>query len=131
MQADDAGRLVVVVDDDPLVLDAMRGLLRSWGYRVVAADCATAVFASLADEETRPDLILADYRLAGGETGIEAIECLRRSFPIPACLITGETAAEALRHASASGYLLLHKPVQPPVLRAALGRLLGSGAPPS
>jgi hypothetical protein len=25
-----AGRLVVVIDDDPLVLDGMCGLLRSW-----------------------------------------------------------------------------------------------------
>jgi CheY-like chemotaxis protein len=31
-------KLVVVIDDDPLVLEATRGLLRSWGYCVVTAE---------------------------------------------------------------------------------------------
>jgi CheY-like chemotaxis protein len=121
-----AGQLVVVIDDDPLVLDGMRGLLRSWGYRVVAAVSGSAALADLADQDERPDLIIADYRLADGQTGIEAIEGLRHVFPIPACLISGETAPERLREASASGYRLLHKPVHPTALRALISQLLKS-----
>ncbi len=32
------GKLIVVIDDDALVLDGMRGLLQGWGCRVVTAD---------------------------------------------------------------------------------------------
>jgi two-component system, sensor histidine kinase len=121
------GRLVVVIDDDPLVLDGMRGLLRSWGYRVVAVDSERAAFADLAGEDRPPDLIICDFHLAAGKTGLEAIEGLRHVFPVPACLISGETAPERLREINACGYELLHKPVQPAVLRLLVNRLLESG----
>ena len=38
MKTSRASKLVVVIDDDPLVLEATGGLLRSWGCRVVAAE---------------------------------------------------------------------------------------------
>jgi hypothetical protein len=43
---------------------------------------------------------------------------------IPAFLISGDTAPDRLREASASGYQLVHKPVPAMVLRATLNRLL-------
>jgi CheY-like chemotaxis protein len=117
-----AGQLVVVMDDDLLVLDGMRGLLRSWGYRVVAAVSASAALTGLAEQ--KPDLIISDYCLADDETGIEAIERVRHVFPIPACLITGDPTPERLRAASAGGYQLLCKPVHPATLRTVMGQLL-------
>jgi hypothetical protein len=43
---------------------------------------------------------------------------------IPAVLITGDIAADALEEAGLRGYPLLHKPVRPVRLRAALSQLL-------
>ena len=125
-----SGKLIVVIDDDALVLDAMRGLLRSWGCRVVTAESDNSVLASLASEDRRPDLVISDFRLGDGKTGIEIIGRLRNAFsaPIPAFLITGDIAPERLREARASGFQLLHKPVGPMALRAILNQLLrGSG----
>jgi len=120
------GRLIVVIDDDALVLDGMRGILLSWGCRVVTGASDTAALAQLAQEGGQPDLIISDFQLANGRTGIEAIERLRgaRDAAIPAFLISGDTAPERLREASASGYQLVHKPVPPMVLRTMLNRLL-------
>jgi CheY-like chemotaxis protein len=125
-----SGKLILVIDDDALVLDAMRGLLRSWGCRVVTAESAKSLLASLAAADLRPDLIISDFRLSDGETGPETIGRLRRAFgaPIPAFLITGDIAPERLREACAMGLQLLHKPVAPMALRAMLNQLLkGSG----
>jgi two-component system, sensor histidine kinase len=121
-----AGKVVVVVDDDALVLDGMRGVLRSWGCNVVSAHSAGAALAALSERERPPDLIVSDYRLVGGETGYEVIERLRRAFgaAIPAFLISGDAAPERLREASASGYYLLPKPVLPINLRATVSKLL-------
>jgi CheY-like chemotaxis protein len=91
---------------------------------VIAALSDSAALADLADHDECPDLIISDYRLADGKTGVEAIERVRHVFLIPACLITGETAPERLRDAVASGYQLLHKPVHPTTLRATMNRLL-------
>lgn len=120
------GRLVVVIDDDALVLDGMRGMLRSWGCYVVAAESDGAALASLDGDDRRPDLIISDYRLGGGDTGIEAVERLRSAFdaPIPAFLISGDTAPECLNEARAHGFHLLHKPVAPMALRAMVNQML-------
>jgi signal transduction histidine kinase len=84
-----SGKLVVVIDDDALVLDSMRGLLRSWGCDVVTAVSARVALAGLAERDRTPDLIISDYRLSDGQNGIEAIEKLREAFnlSIPAFLI--------------------------------------------
>jgi signal transduction histidine kinase/CheY-like chemotaxis protein len=120
------GKLIVVIDDDALVLDGMRGLLRSWGCTVITANSDTTAVTQLAEIGQQPDLIISDHRLANGKTGIEGIERVRGMLgvAIPAFLISGDTAPERLREASASGYLLLHKPVPPMTLRAVLNRLL-------
>jgi signal transduction histidine kinase/CheY-like chemotaxis protein len=120
------GKLVVVIDDDPLVLEGMRGLFRSWGCRVVTGATDAAALTSLAAFAQPPDLIISDYLLSEGKTGIEAIEHLRTAFgsPIPAFLISGDISPERLREARAGGYHLQHKPVEPMVLRAMLNQLL-------
>jgi signal transduction histidine kinase/putative methionine-R-sulfoxide reductase with GAF domain len=124
-----AGKLVLIIDDDPLVLDGMGGILQSWGCRIVSADTEDAAAFRVAESGLRPDLIIADYRLANGQTGIQAIERVREASGVatPAFLISGDTAPERLRHASEKGLLLLHKPVPPMRLRATLNQLLRTG----
>jgi len=128
-----SGKLVVVIDDDTLVLDGMRGILRSWGCDVVIEPSAVEALAQLTELGRAPDMIISDYRLADGKTGIEAIERLRSTLgeAIPAFLISGDTAPERLRDASASGYHLLHKPVPPMALRAMLNGMLRSRDEPA
>jgi signal transduction histidine kinase len=120
------GKSVVVIDDDALVLDGMRGVLKGLGCDVVAATCGDAALAALSKGERPPDIIISDYRLNDGKTGLDVIERIRRRFgaPIPAFLISGDTAPERLREARASGYYLLHKPVLPITLRAVVSQLL-------
>jgi signal transduction histidine kinase/ActR/RegA family two-component response regulator len=120
------GKRIIVIDDDALVLDGMRGILQSWGCQVQTAISGAAALASLEQGSGPPDLIISDSRLTDGKTGIEAIEQLRRTVGarIPAFIITGDTAPEQLRAASAGGFHLLHKPVSPMALRTTLNRLL-------
>ena len=122
-------KLVVVIDDDPLVLEGMGGLFRSWGYQLVAGTDEEAL-AGVADLDRPPDLIVSDYHLSGGKTGIEVIEGLRRtlSADIPAFLVSGDTSPELLRQARATGYHLLHKPVDPMTLRAMVSHVMREGA---
>ena len=123
-------KLVVVIDDDPLVLEGMGGLFRSWGYHLLFAGTDDEALAGVADRDRPPDLIVSDYHLSGGKTGIEVIEGLRRtlSAEIPAFLVSGDTSPELLREALASGYHLLHKPVDPMTLRAMVSYVMRGGA---
>jgi len=97
-------------------------VLQSWGYRVLAATSEAEAMAQLQSLGTTPSIILADYRLREGRTGTEAVAHIRDYFAasIPSIIITGDTAPERLREAEASGFSVLHKPIQPPELRQAL-----------
>jgi CheY-like chemotaxis protein len=119
-------KLIVVIDDDPLVLEGMGGLFRSWGYHLLVAGTDGEALAGVVDRNRPPDLIVSDYHLSGGKTGIQVIERLRRAFcaEIPAFLVSGDTSPELLRQARASGYHLLHKPVDPMTLRAMVSYVL-------
>ncbi len=113
--------LVALIDDEPDVLDSARMLIESWGYGVVTALDVDEALRCLRNGR-QPDVILADYRLRNGCTGGQVIERIRgwARRDIPAIIITGDTAPERLRQATARGYRLLHKPVQPGSLRSAI-----------
>jgi signal transduction histidine kinase/CheY-like chemotaxis protein len=119
------GKVILIIDDAPIVLEGTSGLLGKWGYAVVTAGSDEAALSELAEREQRPDLIISDYHLADGKTGIEAIERIEAAFgaSIPAILISGDTAPERLRDARDKGYILLHKPVDPMRLRAVMHQL--------
>ena len=119
------GKVILIIDDAPIVLEGTSRLLDKWGYSVVTADSDEAALSQLTEREQRPDLIISDYHLANGKTGIKAIERINAKFgaTIPTILISGDTAPERLRDAKDKGYILLHKPVDPMRLRAAMHQL--------
>jgi CheY-like chemotaxis protein len=114
-------KLVVVIDDDPVIREAMGGLLQSWGYQVVVAASEEAALAELAKQGRRPDLIICDYRLAEGHVGDQAIAQLRDAFEIPAVLITGGVPPKGSQETNR--YHLMHKPVDATALQTMLSEM--------
>jgi CheY-like chemotaxis protein len=114
-RAASTGKLVVVIDDDALVLEATESLLRSWGFRVVTGESYPKAMARLRELGERPDLIICDHRLSEGPTGLDAIEKLRHVFAIPALLISADGS---LPQSDDGAYRLLHKPVSVEAFRA-------------
>ena len=117
-----AGDVVIVVDDSAEIQLAMSSLLTAWGYRAFAAASVAELMPSLMQLDVTPRLILCDFRLRNGDDGITAIAELREAFnaEVPALLVTGDTAPDRLRMATASGMPLLHKPVMEDQLREAI-----------
>ena len=119
------GKVILVIDDSPIVQEGMGGLLGKWGYSVLTDGSVEAASIQLAERQQRPDLVISDYHLPNGKTGIDAIEQISAEFgaSIPAILISGDTSPERLRDAQDRGYILLHKPVEPMRLRAVMHQL--------
>lgn len=120
----DAHVLVVENDDDVRV--ATERLLVRWSCNVEGARSvseATVAFAV----DAPPNLILADYHLDAGETGLDAIAEVRRlaGRPIPAVVITANYSDEVARKVRAAGCELMQKPVKPAELRALMAHILG------
>ncbi|WP_448190455.1 PAS domain S-box protein [Azospirillum sp. sgz301742] len=121
-----AGRFAVVVDDDAIVLMGLKSMLEEWGYEVLIAPSTDTMVERLQAASRVPDVIVADYRLRQGRIGTEAILTLRRLYgtDVPGMILTGEIGPEAQRDAARHGFGLIHKPVTPRQLVAALERQL-------
>lgn len=118
-----SGLRVMVLDDDPQVLDGIVGLLAAWEHQAIAGTDIEALSRRHAETGAgHVDLVIADYRLAAGLTGSEAAERLAGmlGYHPPTLIITGDTLPERLRELSASGHRVLHKPVAADALQAAI-----------
>jgi signal transduction histidine kinase len=118
--------LVAFIDDDEAILAAMVEVFDHWNVALAAGEDAEQVCAELLALGRAPDLILCDFRLRDGHTGVEAVQLLRDTFgsQIPAALLTGDTAADTIQTIQASKLQVLHKPLKPAKLRAFLSHLL-------
>lgn len=109
-------RRVLLIDDEAEIRQAMSELLRAYAFDVQAVvDEGTAAMAlSQAEAEGRAfELLLCDYRLADGGSGLDVGLRLRwrNGTRMPLLLITGETAPERLQRVRESGVPVLFKPV--------------------
>ena len=123
------GRYIVVVEDEAIVREGLVVLLQAWGAQVVAFDTVDGVRHWLAAADARqPDLLLVDYRLPQGTTGIDALVLLRARWPaakLPAIVVTGSSLGGHEDEAVTHNYHLLIKPVLPNKLRAMIAFKLG------
>ena len=117
-----SGKFIVVIDDETAIIEGMSLLLSSWGARVLGAASADDIVDAVGKQGQLPDLLIADYQLAGGVTGIDVISRLRHALDpeIPAILITGSTLPERLEEARVNQCELLIKPVGVDRLRATI-----------
>lgn len=124
-----AGRRVLVIDNEPSILDGMRILLEGWSCSVLTAADAEAAIGACRTAKFRPDVMLVDYHL-DQSNGIDAVLKLRWRFRsvIPAVLITADRTPEVRDRAKKEQMEMLNKPIKPPALRALLIQIGMRGA---
>jgi signal transduction histidine kinase/CheY-like chemotaxis protein len=116
--------IVVCIDDEPLILDAMKELLSNWGYLPIVSMSIENAIEQLETLNLNPKALIVDYRLPNHLTGIQVIKHFRGSYGkgLPAIIVTGDIGPEKLIEIKQSGFDLLHKPVQPAKLRSFLNQ---------
>jgi PAS domain S-box-containing protein len=121
------GGLVIIVDDEPSVVDATSMLLKMEGFDVVPAASLDEVTASMRDMTVAPDLLITDYHLRNGETGVEIISAVRERFnaTIPVILLSGDTS-NRIALADVEDVTFFTKPVDVDALLVRIHRLLGT-----
>lgn len=119
------GRRVLLVEDDEASRLALKSLLEGWGMQVCAEADGPSALSCVGAGVGRfvPDVLIADLRLAGGETGTAVVQLSRRTLgreDLPALLVTGDVGSPAMRAAQAQGLTVMAKPIRPMPLRAFL-----------
>jgi len=118
------GLVVLCIDNEPDVLNALQSLLKGWGCIALVAQNAAEAIERLRESGNKPDVILADYHLDGA-TGLEAVATLRAGAKAhaPVIVITADHSAQVQRAVRARGYALLRKPLKAAALRALMYQL--------
>ena len=116
-----------VVDDDAAVRLAMVRLVRAAGHDVLAHACANELLSALADG--RPGCIVLDVQMPG-LSGLEVQDkILNGENPLPIIFLTGHAQIpDSVRAIQRGAVDFLTKPVQGPVLLAAIERALAKDA---
>ncbi|MBA4110021.1 MAG: hypothetical protein C0487_10560 [Leptothrix sp. (in: Bacteria)] len=115
--------VVVVIDDEPQVLDSMALVLRQNGWQAATGHTPEIAVEAVAALQTSgemplgdlPVAVISDYRLGLSITGLEAIAQLRYEFgeDLPAFLLTADATADLGSRAAGVGVTLLRKPLNP------------------
>jgi PAS domain S-box-containing protein len=111
---------VLIVDNDPTILDAMQALLEQWGVRVRKAQGSREALQEFASQTI--DAVLADHHLEDGGNGLGLIRKIRElhGAHFPGALVTADHDTKLTQVARRAGIPVLHKPVRPAALRALL-----------
>jgi two-component system response regulator HydG len=82
------GKQVLVVDDDPCILNSVSKTLKRAGLETLIARGPRAALRMIARRETPIDLLICDLTV-GQEDGMALVRCLRRRWPsLPALVLT-------------------------------------------
>jgi len=120
-----AGRRILLIDDDPMVLQAMQALLGEWQMDLRCNGGADDSVLVQCDPDWTPECIVSDFRLPGPHNGIALLDALLERYPNAVGILqTGEMARDVYTQAEEAGYLVLSKPVPPQTLASTLSAVL-------
>ncbi|WP_370515366.1 hybrid sensor histidine kinase/response regulator [Paracoccus sp. S-4012] len=123
------GATAILVENDASLQRAYAMLLRDLGGMVVHTAASTAEAERLLTSEPglAPDVILADYHLDGGDTGLVTIAALReRLGAVPAVMVTAHAAPEIARACAELEIPMLMKPLTAGELRRAIEQAISA-----
>ncbi|ATP08369.1 hybrid sensor histidine kinase/response regulator [Aeromonas salmonicida] len=119
------GVRVLCIDNEGDILIAMHSLLGRWGCEVVCAQ-SQAQAEDLIAGGFLPQLVLSDYHLDDGKTGLQALHMLRLAHgnDIGGIIISADRKSELQAQIREHGYGYISKPVKPLKLRALMNSIL-------
>ncbi|MGB1092289.1 MAG: PAS domain-containing hybrid sensor histidine kinase/response regulator, partial [Oceanobacter sp.] len=120
------GRRALVLDNEAAICEAMTVLLSSWGFEVLAVTSYDGLLDEPEEIQIGFDLILADYHLDNGATGIQAVGRMRTELDMdaPVLMITANYTNSLKQEVREQGYRLMNKPVRPAKLKAMIHHMI-------
>jgi len=117
---------ILVIDDEKAIQDGMQAMLEPWGCHVLTCGSSEESIPLL---QSNPDidLVIADYRLRGGDLGTDAISSVREILgrpSLPSIIISGDTEPTRMQEMQKAGFEMLHKPVKPMQMRALIQHVM-------
>jgi len=124
--------LVILIEDDVNVANAWGLLLEAEGYRVATAASATEAQVLLNHLDEIPALLISDFHLLDGSTGVEAVSAIREYYDrnLPAFIVSGDTSKVVKDARLLENITLMSKPIDTNRLLAAARIAVRTGIVP-
>ncbi len=124
--------LIILIEDDVSVADAWGLLLEAEGYTVATASSATEANTLIQHLSKQPVLLISDFHLLDGSTGVEAVSLIREFYEveIPAFIVSGDTSSVVKEARLLDNCTLMSKPVDIVRLLTAASVAARSGSVP-
>ncbi|MGB7244793.1 MAG: hybrid sensor histidine kinase/response regulator, partial [Sulfitobacter sp.] len=108
-----SGRLLMLVEDNSQLAQAMTAMIEGFGTTVIHAHTAEEALDILGEIQLVPDALLVDYQLGSGQTGTQFLsEIFRRFGPVPAAIIFAERTRNLREACKDLGTQLFTKPIE-------------------
>lgn len=115
------GCFVMLVDDDPEVLAALTGQLKSWGCIVQTAGSLSEIQSMLTETLITPDLLISDFYLQNQETAHDIIAAVQAACePLPTLILSARAIAEHEKKCLPADTVILRKPASANTLMKAM-----------
>jgi len=117
---------ILIVEDDPMVREMLELLLSADGHHTISVEDGPKALQLMASGIVEPDLVIADYNLPGGLTGLQTIAALSAAYrhEIPAVILTGDISTDTLGKITRARCIYLNKPANSEELLRLIGKLL-------
>ena len=132
LAVEESSGLVILIEDDVNVANAWGLLLEAEGFRVATAESATEAKALMRHVEETPALLVSDFHLSDGSTGVEAVSLVRENYGalIPAFIVSGDTSKVVKEARLLENCTLMCKPIDTNRLLAAARHAVRTGEVP-
>ncbi|MFC3093440.1 response regulator [Alteromonas sediminis] len=120
------GKVVAVLENDEAIRQNLATLLAQWGCKSHCSGEFSQFRSSVITNGIKFDLLIIDNRLSGSMKGLDAIKILQSelNYTFETIMLTGDTATTDLITIENDGIFVLHKPIKPAMLRAAIMKKL-------
>jgi CheY-like chemotaxis protein len=113
---------ILIIEDEPLIAMDIEQMVESLGHRVVGT-ARTQKEAIALFHKTNPKMVLADIQLADGSSGIDAVNEILSSTPVPVIFITA-FPERLLTGERPEPAFLVTKPFNPDMVKALISQAL-------
>jgi two-component system CheB/CheR fusion protein len=106
------GATILVIEDDPAILELLQLLFEAGGFRTAAAADGVTAIDLVVRGGLRPDIVIADYNLPKGLSGLDIAARVRATLDgaLPVVILTGDISTDTLRTIAEASCVQANKP---------------------
>ncbi len=119
---------ILLVDNDAIMLKAIRTQLEEWGCKVLAAKDESTLASLLFEHDFTPKIVISDYHLDNDDNGVDLIQktVSAQRWSVPCIICSADPSEQVREHTNSAQFYFMRKPIKALALKKLMKQLLNS-----